>query len=290
MKVQSNRIQLSDIIKQRRTDLQREMELKPFNVLKDEIEASKRSYAKSNDMLTGKGMDKTKSFMQSINHDEDVGVICEFKSASPSLGDISDSSLEDALNVFEGSGASAVSILTETRYFKGSLNNLRSAFNITKLPIIRKDFIINEYQIYQAKMAGASAVLLMNKIYPDLNKGISLCRELKLDPLVECRSRDEISNALKAGADILGINNRNFQDFKVDLKTTEKLAEYVPPEVLLVSESGVQGPEDAKQLSKSGVDALLIGTSIMGAQRKEGMLKVATSIIKALKGSRIVRK
>jgi indole-3-glycerol phosphate synthase len=287
MKVQSHRILLSDIIKQRRKDLQKELELKPLNILRDEVESSNKSYLNSNDVSSvGK---ITNSLRQSLVHNEDVAVICEFKPASPSMGDISNSSLEDAMVVFEESGATAVSILTEEKYFKGSLDNIRSAYNITKLPIIRKDFIINAYQIYQAKMAGASAVLLMSGIYPDMVNGISLCRELELDPLVECKNREEILSALDAGADILGINNRNFQNFKVDLKTTEKLARYVPQEALLISESGVKSPEDAIQLSKYGVDALLIGTSIMGAEGKLGMLNAATSIIEAVKGSRIVR-
>lgn len=287
MKVQSHRILLSDIIKQRRKDLQKELELKPLNILRDEVESSNKSYLNSNDVSSvGK---ITNTLRQSLVHNEDVAVICEFKPASPSMGDISNSSLEDAMVVFEESGATAVSILTEEKYFKGSLDNIRSAYNITKLPIIRKDFIINAYQIYQAKMAGASAVLLMSGIYPDMVNGISLCRELELDPLVECKNREEILSALDAGADILGINNRNFQNFKVDLKTTEKLARYVPQEALLISESGVKSPEDAIQLSKYGVDALLIGTSIMGAEGKLGMLNAATSIIEAVKGSRIVR-
>ncbi len=287
MKVQSHRILLSDIIKQKRKDLQKELELKPLNILRDEVESSNKSYLNSNDVSSvGK---ITNSLRQSLVHNEDVAVICEFKPASPSMGDISNSSLEDAMAVFEESGATAVSILTEEKYFKGSLDNIRSAYNITKLPIIKKDFIINAYQIYQAKMAGASAVLLMSGIYPDMVNGISLCRELELDPLVECKNREEILSALDAGADILGINNRNFQNFKVDLKTTEKLARYVPQEALLISESGVKSPEDAIQLSKYGVDALLIGTSIMGAEGKLGMLNAATSIIEAVKGSRIVR-
>jgi indole-3-glycerol phosphate synthase len=281
-----NTITLSDIIKQRRNDLRREIKLKPYNVLKDEVETfcSSGSNNVSSDTVSTKN-----TFKQSLNHDDNVAVICEYKPASPSMGDISNMGLRDALTVFEESGAAAVSILTEERYFKGSLENLKSAYNITKLPIMRKDFIIDVYQIYQAKIAGASAVLLMSGIFQDMDGGISICREIGLDPMVECRSREDINSALDAGADILGINNRNFQDFKVDLKITEKLAGYVPPEVLLVSESGIKTPEDAKQLSKYGVDALLIGTSIMGAEGKEAMSNAATGIIKAVKGTRIDR-
>jgi indole-3-glycerol phosphate synthase len=283
------RIQLSDIIKQRRKDLGKEMEIKPLNALKDDIETKNMSSKKYRKLLSGDKRTYTRSFSKSLEHQEDVAVICEFKPASPSMGDISDSDLVDALKVFEESGSSAVSVLTEERYFKGSLENLRLASKITELPIMRKDFILNDYQIYQAKLEGADAVLLMSGIYPDMAEGISLCRELDLDPLVECRSREDIKNALNAGADILGINNRNFQDFKVDLKTTEKLAGYVPQESVLVSESGVRSPEDAKKLSSCGVDALLVGTSIMGAGGRSDMLKAAKNIVKAVKGERIVR-
>jgi indole-3-glycerol phosphate synthase len=284
MPMKENRVQLSDIIKNRRKDLQREMELKPLNILKEEIESSKKNSTDSNINI-----ENSTSFKKALDQDNDVAVICEYKPASPSMGDISDIKIEDAIKAFEESGASAISILTEEKYFKGSMENLRSAYTLTDIPLIRKDFLVNEYQIYQAKNAGASAVLLMNGIYPDLEEGISTCNGLGMDALVECRNREDISHALNSGAEILGINNRNLENFQVELKTTEKLAEYVPPEILLVSESGVQSKDDALQLSKYGVDALLIGTSIMGSDGYNGMLKTATNIINAVKDKRVVR-
>ena len=259
------------------------MELKPIDILKNEIESSKKDSKDSN--MNNNSI----SFKKALDQGDDVAVICEYKPASPSQGDISNIKIEDAIKAFEKSGASAISILTEERYFKGSLENLKSAHNLTNIPLIRKDFIINEYQIYQAKNAGANAILLMNGIYPDLEDGISLCNELEIDPLIECRNRDDITRALNAGAEILGINNRNLENFEVDLKTTEKLAGYVPPEILLVSESGVRSKDDALQLSKYGVDALLIGTSIMGSDGYNGILKTATNIINAVNGERVVR-
>ena len=282
--MKENRVQLADIIKNRRKDLQREMDLKPLNILKDEIESSKKYSTHPNINIKNKT-----SFKKALYQNEDVAVICEYKPASPSMGDISDIKIEDAIKAFEHAGASAISILTEERYFKGSMENLRSAYNLTDIPIIRKDFLVNEYQIYQAKNAGASAVLLMNGIYPNLEEGISTCNELEIDALIECRNREDISHALNSGAEILGINNRNLENFEVELKTTEKLAEYVPPEILLISESGVRSKDDALQLSEYGVDALLIGTSIMGSNGYNGMLKTANSIIKAVKDKRVVR-
>ena len=259
MKVQNNRIMLYDIIKQRRKDLQKELEIKPLKILQEEFQSNKFNQDLNTKTHGGK---ITNSLRQALAHNEDVAVICEFKPASPSMGNISNSSLEDALAVFEESGASAVSILTEEKYFKGSLDNLRSAYNITKLPTIRKDFIISDYQIYQAKIAGANGVLLMCGIYPDMARGISLCKKLELDPLVECRNKEDISSALDAGAEILGINNRRFQNFEVDLKITENLARYVPKEVILVSESGIKTPEDAQRLAQYA-DGVIVGSALI---------------------------
>lgn len=286
MNYKNCKIQLSDIIYETRKHILREKELRPLNVLKDEFELYNRSISQSNNNYHD---NNGKNFKKSLNNENDVLIICEYKTSSPSMGDISNSSIEDVLKVFEQSGAAAISVLTEEKYFKGSMDNLRSACKLTKLPIIRKDFIIHEYQIYQAKLAGADGVLLINGIYPDLEDGIHTCRELGIEPLIECRNKGEIFSALKAGAEILGINNRNLQNFTINLKTTEKLAGYVPPDVILVSESGVNNADDALRLSKYGVDALLIGTSIMSASGNNDMLNVATGIVDAVKGVKVVR-
>jgi indole-3-glycerol phosphate synthase len=267
-------VTFKEILNHRHEDLHEEMDSMPLKTIKDKLK-SKSPVAK---------------FKSSLEIADDVAVICEFKPASPSKGHISDTKIEDAMDVFNESGASAISILTETRYFNGNLNNLKSASKLTELPIIRKDFIINEYQIYQAKIAGASAVLLMNGVYPDIKQGISLCNELEIDYIVECRNKEDISHSLNCGAEVIGINNRNFSDFSINLKTTEKLAHHVPEGVVLVSESGVKDPEDAKQLAGYGVDAILIGTAIMGVNNKYEMLKAAENLINSVKGSRIDRK
>lgn len=275
--IQNSSSKISEILRLRKLDLEREMQNKPIKLLKEQVETlSKSSINKKN-------------FKDALNHDDDVAVICEFKPASPSMGDISDSKLEDAIDVFKRANASAISILTEERYFKGSMNNLESTSRLSDLPVLRKDFIMDEYQIFQAKIAGADAVLIMSGIYPDIKEGVSICRELGLDPVVECKNRNDIEHALKADIDILGINNRNFNDFSIDLNTTKKLAEHVPSEVILVSESGVKNPEDAKRLSAYGSDALLIGSSIMGVNGKESMLKAASDIVKAVAGKRVAR-
>lgn len=279
MKVQKGQQKILNILRQRKLDLDMEIEAKPLKMLQDEVE----------NMMEGK-TPRSGNFKDALAGSENVSVICEYKPASPSMGDISDLKLTDALMVFEKAGASAISILTEEKYFKGSLNNLKSACNICNLPILRKDFIIDEYQIFQAKHAGADAVLLMSGIYPDIERGVSLCMELGLDPVVECKNREDIEQALSTDVEVIGINNRNFQDFTVDLETTKKLSQHVPSKIILVSESGVKGPDDAKMLSSYGSDALLIGTSIMGVKGKESMLKAATDIVKSVEGARVVRR
>lgn len=271
---------ISQILLKRRETLEEQKKQVPLETLMDRLDSDK-SNTKYNQTR--------KDFRESINHEEDVAVICEFKPASPSKGHISDSKIQDALEVFKKAGASAVSILTEENYFNGSMENIKIAQNIIELPILRKDFLMDEYQIYEAKLAGANAVLLMNDVYPDIKQGISLCRELELGYIVECKNREDIEHSLAAGADVLGVNNRNFQNFSVDLKTTQKLSNIVPPEVVLVSESGVQGPEDAKKVAGYGADAILVGSAIMGTANTEDMYMAAKNIIESVKGLKVVR-
>lgn len=271
---------IAEIISQRREDLETIKGKIPLEVLMDQLESDKVA-SRSNQSL--------KDFKGAINSHEDVGVIYEFKPASPSKGHISDLKIQDVLEVFRKVNASAVSILTEENYFNGSMENLEMARNITELPILRKDFLMDEYQIYEAKLAGASAVLLMNDVYPNIEQGISLCNDLELGYIVECKNREDIKHSIAAGADVVGINNRNFQNFEVDLKTTQKLSNTVPPEVVLVSESGVQGPEDAKRLAGYGADAILVGSAVMGSKNIEDMFKSATNIVESVKGLRVGR-
>jgi len=277
----NTRPSIEEILNQRRKDLLELKEQIPIEVLMDRLKSDngvKANYQSFED------------FKHSINHEADVAVICEFKPASPSKGHISNLTIQDALEVFKNAGASAVSILTEKNYFNGSIENLEMARNITELPILRKDFIMDEYQIYEAKLAGASAVLLMNDVYPDIKGGITLCNELELGYIVECKNREDIKNSLAAGADVIGVNNRNFQNFSMDLKTTQKLSNFVPQEVVLVSESGVQGPKDAKRLAGYGADAILVGSAIMGTSNTKDMYSAANSIINSVKGLKVDRK
>lgn len=262
-------ITFDEIIKLRKEVLKNEMVYKPLDELKKNIKRIKIR----------------KNFKNSLINEEDVSLICEYKPASPSMGKISNRRVEEVIPVFESEGASAVSILTEQKFFKSNIENLKIACKICKLPLLRKDFIMDEYQIYESRAGGASAVLLMVDTYPDLSEGIQISEYLGMDTLVECKNESEIKKALDSGAEIIGINNRNFQDFTIDLKKTKKLAGMVPPEVVLVSESGIKTEADVKLLSSYGVDALLVGTSIMESNISDRVSEIA----KTVKNSRIKR-
>jgi indole-3-glycerol phosphate synthase len=240
-------MKFADIIRERRRLLKVRMKYQPLNELKENIRRVK--------LRT--------DFAKSLTKEEDVSIICEYKPASPSLGDISPLMIDEVLPQFEEGGASAVSVLTEESYFKSNIDNLKMACRITKLPLLRKDFILDPYQIYEARAYGGSAVLLMAGLYSNLREGIELCHYLDMDALVECKNKEEIELATKAGAKIIGINNRDFNDFTIDLGRTEKLAGSVPSDTILVSESGVKNAEDVELLSSFGADALLVGTSVM---------------------------
>ena len=261
-------IEFSQIITQRKNILERDMKYRPLSELKENIRGTKLQA----------------DFKKALLNKDDISVICEYKPASPSKGDISNLLVEDVVPLYDKGGASAISVLTEQTFFKSSIKNLRIASKVSKLPLLRKDFVMDEYQIYEARSCGASAVLLMAGIYKDLMFGIDLCHYLEMDALVECKNREEIEMATKAGAEIIGINNRDFNDFSIDFKRTEKLAEYIPENTILVSESGVKSPEDVKVLGSYGADAVLIGSTIM---ESENILEKVEELVKAGKNVKV---
>lgn len=262
---------LSKIIKEKKKAVQRAKKLRPIQELKEDI---KRINLRAN-------------FKRSIFNNENVSIICEYKPASPSAGEISKIPVESALKIFEKGGAKAVSIITEENFFKSSLDNLKIASRVTRLPLLRKDFIMDEYQIYEARSCGASAVLLLADLYPDLQDGIALCDYLGMNALVECKTDNEINMAMDAGADIIGINNRSLKDFSMDFNRTKELSKYVNENIVLVSESGVKNMEDVEILCSYGVDALLVGTGIMGAN---GMQDKVEEIVTAAKNTKVNRR
>lgn len=204
-----------------------------------------------------------------------VSFICECKKASPSKGLIAPNFpyLEIAKE-YEAAGADCISVLTEPKWFLGNDEYLKEIAKAVSIPCLRKDFTVDEYQIYQAKVLGASAVLLICSVLTEdqMKDYIRICDELGLSALVEVHDEQEVQTALNTGARIIGVNNRNLKDFSVDTDNSRRLRELIPPGVLFVSESGVRTPEDVETLRKIGADAVLIGETLMRASDKRAKL------------------
>lgn len=204
-----------------------------------------------------------------------ISFICEVKKASPSKGLIAENFpyLQIAAE-YEEAGAAAISVLTEPDYFMGSDEYLRQIASERNIPVLRKDFTVDEYQIYEAKILGASAVLLICAILDDneLKTFLETAHRLGLSALVEAHDEEEVRRAVAAGAGIIGVNNRDLKTFTVDINNSIKLRELVPDGVVFVSESGIRNKEDVENLKKNGTDAVLIGETLMRADDKKAML------------------
>lgn len=204
-----------------------------------------------------------------------ISIIGEFKKASPSLGKI-DSKIDLIERIDEyNASVDAISCLTEEDHFNGNTGYLKTIREKSDLPIIRKDFMIDEYQFYEAKAIRADAVLLIAAILDDvmLRDFYALARELKLDVLMETHDENEVERALKVDPRIIGVNNRDLKDFSIKLETTGRLRKYVPSDKVFVSESGIMGDEDVKYLKETGVDAFLIGRAFMESKDPKGLAK-----------------
>lgn len=205
-----------------------------------------------------------------------LSFICEIKKASPSKGIIAKNfPYVEIAREYEIAGADCVSCLTEPKYFLGSDEIFREIRNEISLPMLRKDFTVDEYQIYQAKAMGADAVLLICAILDaaTLEKFLTTCAELNLAALVEAHDAQEISSASAAGAKIIGVNNRNLKNFSVDFSNAARLRELIPPDKIYVAESGVRTSADVATLKKIGADAVLIGETLMKAADKKSALQ-----------------
>ena len=206
---------------------------------------------------------------------DDIAFICECKKASPSKGLIAPDFpyLQIALD-YEAAGADCISVLTEPKWFLGSNDYLKEIAENVKIPCLRKDFTVDEYMIYEAKLLGTSAVLLIAAILSQeqLSEYIDICDGLGLSALVEAHDEAEAIAAINAGARIIGVNNRNLKDFSVDTENSRRLRSMIPASVLFVSESGVRTAEDVQALRDIGADAVLIGETLMKAQDKRQKL------------------
>ncbi len=205
-----------------------------------------------------------------------LSIIAEVKKASPSKGVIADDfPYLDIAKEYEKSGADAISCLTEPERFHGSDEYLRQIAERALIPVLRKDFTVDEYMIYQAKLMGASAVLLIAAILTDeqLKSYFEIADSLRLSCLFEAHDAEEVKRCLDAGARIVGVNNRNLKDFTVDIHNSIKLRELVPDDIVFVSESGIMVPEDVKALKDNGTDAVLIGEMLMRSDNKGELIE-----------------
>lgn len=212
----------------------------------------------------------------------DIAFICECKKASPSKGIIAEEfPYLQIAKEYELAGADCISVLTEPKWFLGSDDYLKEIANNVSIPCIRKDFTVDEYMIYEAKALGAKAVLLICSILSteQIKEYIKICDRLGISALVETHDVEEIKLALEAGARIIGVNNRNLKDFNVDIDNSCRLRKLVPKDIIFVAESGVKTAEDIQKFRQIGVDAVLVGETLMTAQDKKAKLSELKGVL-----------
>lgn len=248
---QDTTIVLDRILTETRAEVERRKQELPVEQLREDVRRTAGT-RRFRDALRGEG----------------IGVIAEFKRRSPSAGALRESpDLAAIVSAYQQGGAVAVSVLTEGPNFEGALDDLRVARGACELPLLRKDFIVDEYQLHEALHAGADAVLLIVAALAqdELASLHDAARALGLDVLVEVHDRAELRRALSLGAEIIGVNNRDLRDFSVDLARTEALMDEIPQSVTVVSESGIAGAEQLRRLQARGVQAVLVGETLMRA-------------------------
>ena len=253
---------LEELVAGAREDSRRRQEEVPFETLRAQL-GTREGARPFNEALVRPGL----------------SLIAEFKRRSPSAGDLNPGAgVAETVTAYERGGAAALSILTEERHFGGSVDDLRAAREASDLPILRKDFIVDPYQLYEAAASGADAVLLIVAGLDDqrLEELYVKARELDLDCLVEVHDEADLDRALAVGADVIGINNRNLDDFSVNIETTVELLTDVPAGKAVVSESGYARREQLDELERIGVDAVLMGETLMRAGDPEALIRDLT--------------
>lgn len=209
--------------------------------------------------------ERTRPFKEAISKRGGINLIAEIKRASPSRGVIKNNfDAVEIARIYEESGAAAISVLTDEKFFQGKINFLPEVRKVTTVPLLRKDFIIDEYQVYESRAYGADALLLIAAILSreEMEAFLFLSRGLSLDCLVEVHTEEELKKALDTPAEIIGINNRNLKTFKVDLSTA-RLKRLIPPGRIVVSESGIRNRGDVKLLAGNKINAVLVGESLL---------------------------
>jgi indole-3-glycerol phosphate synthase len=255
-------LRLDEIVQATRDSLARRKRERPISELEQELQ----------DRSEGR------PFQEALSH-PGTSLIAEYKRRSPSAGLIREgSSVTELVQAYESGGAAAISVLTEETHFGGSLDDLYEARRATQLPILRKDFSVDLYQLYEAKLAGADAVLLVVGALrkDDLERLYAEAQALDLDAIVEVHDQEELERALELDVDVIGINNRNLEDFTVDIQTTVDLLAAIPTGKTVVSESGIRTRQEIEELERVGVDAVLIGETLMRAPDPEQAVRELT--------------
>jgi len=220
---------------------------------------------------------KKRSFIEKLQNNEQLAIIAEFKRASPSKGDINMELIPEIQALaYQKYGATAISVLTDTKFFKGSFHDLTAVSTVVDIPVLCKDFIIDESQIMKAKMAGADLILLIAAALSQkrLTELYSFAIENGLEVLIETHNEMEVNNALETGTKLIGVNNRDLNTFSVDLEVTEKLAPLIKKEgVFLISESGIKTEADCSRVQRAGADGVLVGEAFMKADNLQQIMK-----------------
>ncbi|MDD5421892.1 MAG: indole-3-glycerol phosphate synthase TrpC [Candidatus Omnitrophota bacterium] len=240
------------------------------------VEEAKRIKPLAELVKETKGICVKSTFKKNISRPHHINLIAEIKKASPSKGILRGDFNPSRIAVtYQANGAAAISVLTDERFFAGSLGHIHKVKENISLPVLRKDFIIDEYQIYESVAAGADAILLIADILEtnEMAGFYNLAQTLGLDILVEAHNEEDIEKALSTGANIIGINNRDLHSFKVDLGVTQKLIRLIPQNKVRVSESGIKTYEDVMFLKSLGVNAVLIGEAFMEAEDIAGKMR-----------------
>jgi len=249
---------LKEILKAKKTRLAVQKEQLPLDTIKNRLSLASAP----------------RNFRQALLG-QSLSVIAEIKKASPSAGDINPNlDVSKTATLYEKAGAAAISVLTEEDYFKGHPGYIAEVKAASRLPVLRKDFILDKYQVYESRLIGADALLLIATILEVslLKELIDLALSLKVEPLVEVHTSADLDKTLSTKAKIIGINNRDLETFKTDLAVTEKLLPLIDKERIVVSESGIKSADDAKYLKDLGVDAILVGESLVRASNIKEML------------------
>ncbi|HBU07034.1 MAG TPA: indole-3-glycerol phosphate synthase TrpC [Candidatus Magasanikbacteria bacterium] len=217
-----------------------------------------------------------RNFFKALDIKNEISLIAEIKKASPSEGDINtEVDIVEQARQYELAGANVISVLTDKRFFKGDIGFLQQIKNVVSVPILRKDFIFDEYQVYESKLCGADAILLMATILPEnkLIELVDLTHELGMECLVETHTRADMEKALKTKAKVIGINARDLQTFEVNLQHVIDLALQFPKDRILIAESGIKTGEDVKRLKNVGAQGILVGTTLMQVKDLSAKIK-----------------